>query len=85
MPTIATNSINLYYELHGRGEPLVLIPGLGYGGWMWHRMIPGLAEHYQVISIDNRGKGRSDKPPGPYTARMLAADVVGLLAALGLP
>jgi len=80
-----TNGINLYYELHGRGEPLVLIPGLGYGGWMWHRMIPGLAEHYQVISIDNRGVGQSDKPPGPYTAQMLAADVVGLLDALGLP
>ena len=80
-----TNGINLYYELHGRGKPLVLIPGLGYNGWMWHRMIPGLAEHYQVISIDNRGVGRSDKPAGPYTAQMLAADVVGLLDALGLP
>ncbi|HRO24857.1 MAG TPA: alpha/beta fold hydrolase, partial [Promineifilum sp.] len=85
MPYAQTNNINLYYELHGRGEPLVLIPGLGYDGWMWHRMIPGLAEHYQVISIDNRGVGQSDKPPGPYTAQMLAADVVGLLDALGLP
>jgi len=85
MPYVHTNEINLYYELHGRGEPLVLIPGLGYDGWMWHRMIPGLAEHYQVISIDNCGVGRSDKPAGPYTAQMLAADVVGLLDALELP
>lgn len=79
------NGINLYYELHGRGEPLVLIPGLGYDGWMWHRMIPGLAARYQVIRIDNRGVGQSDIPTGPYTAQMLAADIVGLLDALGLP
>lgn len=85
MPHAQTNNIKLYYELHGRGEPLVLIPGLGYDGWMWHLMIPGLAERYQVIRIDNRGVGQSDKPAGPYTAAMLAADVVGLLDALGLP
>jgi pimeloyl-ACP methyl ester carboxylesterase len=85
MPYAQTNGINLYYEIHGNGEPLVLIPGLGYDGWMWHRMIPGLAEHFQVISIDNRGSGQSDKPAGPYTAPLLAADVAGLLDAFDLP
>jgi pimeloyl-ACP methyl ester carboxylesterase len=85
MPFAHTNGINLYYELHGNGAPLVLIPGLGYDGWMWHRMIPGLAEHFQVISLDNRGSGQSDKPIGPYTAPMLAADVVGLLDTFDLP
>jgi pimeloyl-ACP methyl ester carboxylesterase len=85
MPTIATNGINLYYELHGQGRPVVLIPGLGYNGWMWHKMIPGLAEQFEVISIDNRGSGLSDKPAGPYTAQMLAADVIGLLDALDVP
>jgi pimeloyl-ACP methyl ester carboxylesterase len=83
MPTIAANGINLYYEVHGHGPLVVLIPGLGYDGWMWHKMIPGLAEQFQVISIDNRGSGLSDKPPGPYTAQMLAADVIGLLDAFG--
>ncbi len=80
-----SNGIDLYYEFHGHGEPLVLIAGLGYDGWMWHKMIPGLAEHFQVISFDNRGVGQSAKPPGPYSAGMLAADVVGLLDDLGLP
>lgn len=84
MPYVRTNGIRLYYELHGSGRPLVLIPGLGYSGWMWHRMIPGLADHFQVISIDNRGSGQSDKPADPYTAGTLAADVVGLLDNLGL-
>ena len=83
MPTITTNGIDLYYELHGDGPTVVLIPGLGYNGWMWHKMIPGLAEQFQVISIDNRGSGLSDKPPGPYTTQMLAADVIALLDAFG--
>ena len=83
MPTIAINGINVYYELHGNGPLLVLIPGLGYDGWMYSRMIPGLAEQFQVISIDNRGSGLSDKPAGPYTAQMLAADVIGLLDEFG--
>ena len=81
MPTIVANGNNLYYEVHGHGPLRVLIPGLGYNGWMWHKMMPGLAEKFQVISIDNRGSGLSDKPPGPYTAQMLAADVIGLLDA----
>ena len=84
MPTITTNGINLYYELHGRGPVVVLIPGLGYDGWMFSKMIPGLAEQFQVISIDNRGAGQSDKPPGPYTAQLLAADVIGLLDAFDI-
>lgn len=83
MSTVTTNGIDLYYERHGSGPVVALIPGLGYDGWMWHKMIPGLAEQFQVVSIDNRGSGQSDKPPGPYTAQMLAADVIGLLDALG--
>jgi pimeloyl-ACP methyl ester carboxylesterase len=85
MPYVQTNGISLYYEIHGNGAPLVLIPGLGYDGWMWHKMIPGLAEHFQVISIDNRGSGQSDKPAGPYSAQMLAADVAGMLDDFSLP
>ncbi len=86
MPTVHANHIDIYYELHGPqgGEPLVLIAGLGYDQWMWHKMIPGLAQHFQVIAFDNRGAGQTDKPDGPYTAQMLADDVAGLLDALGL-
>ena len=84
MPFVQTNGIKLYYELHGNGEPLVLIPGIGYDRWMWHRMIPGLDDHFQVISIDNRGAGQSDKPAGPYTAQLLAADIVGMLDDFGI-
>lgn len=84
MPTIKANNINIEYEIHGSGEPLLLIAGLGYDRWMWHRMVPGLAAHFQVIAFDNRGVGGTDKPPGPYTAQLLADDAAALLQALGV-
>src|ERR1044071_718268 len=84
MPKITSNGIELYYEIHGAGKPLVLIAGLGYSMWQWHRMVPILAEHFQVITFDNRGVGQSDKPAGPYTAQMLVTDTVDLLNGLNI-
>jgi len=84
MPIVETNGIELYYELNGSGKPLVLISGLGYSLWQWHRMVPYLAERFQVITFDNRGVGKSDKPDGPYSAQMLADDTVGLLKVLDI-
>ena len=83
MPTIQANGINIYHEIHGQGNPLVLIAGIGYDHWMWHKMASGLAKHFQVVLFDNRGIGKTDKPPGPYTAELLAADTAALLEALG--
>ncbi len=59
------SAIRIYYEVHGQGEPLLRIMGLGdvpsTGRWV----LPELqAEHYQVVIFDNRGAGRSDQPPG---------------------
>lgn len=82
MPKVKANDIEIHYEIVGTGEPMVLISGLGYGLWWWHKMVPGLAEHFRVITFDNRGAGQTDKPAGPYTVAMLAADTAGLLAAL---
>ncbi len=84
MPKARVNDIDVYYEISGSGEPLVLIAGLGYDMWMWRNMIPGLAEHCQVIAFDNRGVGQTSKPAGPYTAKLLADDTVGLIETLGL-
>lgn len=84
MPKISANGIQLYYEVHGEGRPLVLISGLGYTLWQWRRMVPLLAGHFQVITFDNRGVGGSDQPVGPYSAQLLAADTAGLLDALAI-
>ena len=84
MPKIHVNGIDLYYETTGSGDPLVLIAGLGYGLWLWHKMTPGLAEHFQVITFDNRGAGQTDKPDGPYNVEMMADDTAGLMDGLGI-
>ena len=65
------------------GAPLLLIQGLGYGRWGWDPVVPALAERFRVLSFDNRGIGESDKPPGPYTARMMADDALQVLDEAG--
>ena len=84
MPTAKVNSIEIEYEIHGDGHPLLLISGLGYGGWFWHKIVPDLAESFRVIVFDNRGAGGSGKSAGPYTISEMAADTVGLLSALDI-
>jgi len=83
MPTVKVGDINIYYEIHGEGEPLVLI--MGYGGHIgyWFRLIPVLSQGCCVVAFDNRGTGRSDKPDIPCTMEMMAGDVAGLLDAIG--
>jgi len=82
MPIIETNGIRLAYEIQGKGHPLLLITGVGYCGWFWGKVVPKLAEHFQLITFDNRGAGDSSKPDGPYTVPMMAEDTAGLLGAL---
>jgi pimeloyl-ACP methyl ester carboxylesterase len=84
MPKVHANGIDIYYEIQGQGRPLVLIAGISYTHWMWHKMAPELAQHYQVILFDNRGVGETDATAGPYSAQMMAEDTAGLLDALNI-
>jgi len=84
MPKIQANGINIHYEIHGTGEPVVLIGGLGADTFLWFRQTPELSKQFQVIVFDNRGAGESDKPEEPYTVKMFADDTAGLLKALGI-
>jgi len=84
MPTIVVNDINMYYEVHGEGESLVLIGGLSNDVSDYARMIPELAQRYRVIAFDNCGAGRTDKPDAPYSIDMMASDAASLLSALGV-
>jgi pimeloyl-ACP methyl ester carboxylesterase len=74
----------LYWTEQGRGEPLLLIMGLGATHAWWYRIAPILAERCRVILFDNRGVGASDVPPGPYSIPQLAADAVAVLDAAGV-
>ncbi len=82
MPKIQSGEIELYYEEHGAGAPLVLIPGFSNGLWIWFKQIPALAGKFRVISFDPRGIARSAAPDQPISIRMLADDVAALLSAL---
>jgi len=84
MPHIALHDISLYYESVGQGQPLVFIHGLGSSTRDWERQVSTFAKQYQVITFDLRGHGQSDKPAGPYTIPMFAADTANLLRALGV-
>lgn len=84
MPRARINGIELYYEVHGAGEPLLLIAGLGFGVWSWFRQIPDLSQHFRIVAFDNRGAGLSEKPDCEYTIEMMAEDAVALLRTLNV-
>jgi len=74
----------MYFEMHGGGEPLVLIMGLRRNVEWWYRQIPTLSKHFRVIAFDNRGAGRTDKPEMDYSIRLFAEDTAALMEALGI-
>lgn len=82
MPNSKINGIELHYEIHGEGEPLLLIMGLGMDRRGWMFQVPFFSQHYKTIVFDNRGVGQSSKPSGAYTTKMLAEDASALLDAL---
>ncbi|MDZ7308324.1 MAG: alpha/beta hydrolase [candidate division KSB1 bacterium] len=79
------NGINLHVEQRGQGEPLLLIPGLGAGTWLWQHNVERLSRHFHLIMPELRGSGRSDKPDHPYSVRLFAQDMLALLDALNVP
>jgi pimeloyl-ACP methyl ester carboxylesterase len=84
MPKAKVGDIQLYYEEHGRGEPLLLIMGLGASTLSWSEQIPTFGREFRVIAFDNRGAGRSDKPAVRYNIALFADDTTGLMDALGI-
>jgi 3-oxoadipate enol-lactonase len=76
--------MRIAWQERGSGQPLLLIQGLGYARWSWEPVVPRLAESYRVLFFDNRGIGESDKPEGPYTARVMADDALQVLDEAGV-
>ncbi|MHA1580204.1 MAG: alpha/beta fold hydrolase [Candidatus Freyarchaeota archaeon] len=77
--------INIYYEVHGEGPPLVMIMGLSANIDWWHPyVIEQFSKHFKTVIFDNRGAGRTDKPAIDYSIKMFADDTVGLMEALGI-
>jgi len=83
MSTIETNEVEIYYELHGEGPPLVLIAGLASDSQSWLPVIGPLAERLTVIVYDNRGVGRTLPKDARTEIPLLADDVIALIDRLG--
>jgi len=81
--TRSSDGASIHYEIHGSGEPVLLIMGLGSNAYGWYRTIPWLAERHRVIAFDNRGTGRSDVPEGGYAIAQMARDAAAVLDAAG--
>jgi pimeloyl-ACP methyl ester carboxylesterase len=81
MPYVTSAGTNIYWEEEGAGEPLLLIMGLGATLEWWHRIRPALTARFRTILFDNRGVGRSDVPPAPYSIEQLADDAAAVLDA----
>ncbi len=79
MPFSNIGDIDLYYEIHGEGFPLLFISGLSGSTYSWEGQIPFFEKHYRCIVFDNRGAGLSGKPPGPYTMPKMDEDALRLL------
>jgi len=76
--------VRLACELHGHGEPLLFVHGLGYDRLGWGPLPRLLTDDFRVVLFDNRGVGDSDVPEGPYTIGQMAADAVAVLDAAGI-
>ena len=80
-----SGNIDLYYEDHGSGAPVVLIHGWPLSGRSWERQVPALLDAgYRVITYDRRGFGESSKPIAGYEYDTLAADLRTLITKLDL-
>jgi 3-oxoadipate enol-lactonase len=81
VPYVENQGTRIYWDERGRGEPLLLIMGLGSASDMWYRLLPALSARYRTIFFDNRGVGRSDAPPAPYSIELMAGDAAAVLEA----
>ena len=87
MPKVELNDIEMYYEVHGEGVPVMIINGFGGTSEGWESVSPlitDLSKRYKVIIQDNRGVGRSTISDKPVTIKLMAQDKVALLDKLGI-
>ncbi|MGW5876163.1 alpha/beta fold hydrolase [Nocardiopsis terrae] len=81
----AADGTRLWYDVHGAGDPLLLIHGQSLDHEMWEGVYEDLAEHHRVVRVDLRGSGGSDAPvERAYSMELLAGDALAVLDHLGL-
>ncbi|MGH9099056.1 MAG: alpha/beta fold hydrolase [Acidimicrobiales bacterium] len=78
------NNIDIYYEVQGQGEPLVLIPYLAADQACYAFQVADYAGQFTCYTVDLRGAGLSGKPEGTYTTELLADDIAAFMSAVGI-
>ncbi len=81
MPMAAVEDVEIYWESHGRGRPLLLISGVSGGTWSWEESVVAWSPHFRVIVFDNMGAGRSSMPDRAYTIEEMAEHAAAVLDA----
>jgi pimeloyl-ACP methyl ester carboxylesterase len=84
MALLNVDGVNIFYEVIGQGDPLVMIQGYGHYSLQWGNLPSEFAKQYKVIMVDNRGTGRSDKPNESMTIPIMADDIARVLDALSI-
>ena len=87
MPFVhATDGTRIHYEVTGKSgaTPVLMIQGLGASKNAWNLQRIAMATRFRIISFDNRGAGRSDKPTEPFTLEQMADDALAVLDAAGI-
>lgn len=84
MPTAKLGDVEIYYEQHGEGTPLLLVSGLGGVGAIWKPNVPGFSARYRVIVHDQRGAGQSTRQQIQYSIEQMADDLLHLMNHLGV-
>ena len=89
MPYVSNDGVHIHYHLEGEGPPLVLQHGFPWSiqGWYRYGYVDVLESQYQLVLVDARGHGTSDKPydPAAYSLPLNVGDVVAVLDALDIP
>lgn len=84
-PKVKVNDIQIFYEVHGEGSPLVMIMGLGANiDWWDPRLVQELSKRFMTVMFDNRGAGRTEVSDRRYTIRLFADDTAALMDGLGI-
>jgi len=86
MPRVSVNGIELNYEVHGEGYPVVFLHGFVGTVSMWRPQVPAISQEFRFITYDARGHGESESPASvdQYSADIVVEDLYQLLGALGV-
>src|SRR5919197_4727934 len=82
---IDTRDVRLHAVIGGQGPPLLLVHGWPQTWYAWRLVMPALARDFEVVAVDQRGIGLSDKPQDGYDTGTLAGDLGALMEGLGHP